>query len=48
MTGVILSLAALTLVKATPTFYLLDARMLIVAKPIDAEELGKKLKELLP
>ncbi|MEO8733806.1 MAG: TlpA disulfide reductase family protein, partial [Flavobacteriales bacterium] len=36
------------MVKATPTFYLLDPRMLIVAKPTDAEELGKKLKELLP
>jgi thiol-disulfide isomerase/thioredoxin len=36
------------LVKATPTFYLLDAKMTIVAKPTDAEELGNKLKELLP
>jgi thiol-disulfide isomerase/thioredoxin len=36
------------LVKATPTFYLLDPKMTIVAKPTDAEELGKKLKELLP
>ena len=36
------------LVKATPTFYLLDPKMTIVAKPTDAEELGAKLKELLP
>lgn len=34
------------LVKATPTFFLLDDKMKIVAKPSDAEELGKVLKEL--
>jgi peroxiredoxin len=34
------------MVKATPSFYLLDNRMKIVAKPTDADELGNKLAEL--
>ena len=33
-------------VKATPTFYLLDGNMKIVAKPGDADELGSRLKNL--
>jgi len=33
-------------VKATPTFFLLDERMKIVAKPQDADELGQILKGL--
>ena len=34
-------------VKATPTFFLLDDKMKIVAKPANEEELGAKLGELL-
>ena len=33
-------------VKATPALFLLDRSMKIVAKPVDAEELGRILKEL--
>ena len=38
--------AMVYLVKATPTFFLLDDKMKIIAKPSDAEELGKVLKGL--
>lgn len=34
------------MVKATPTFFLLDAKMKIVAKPADAEDLSRVLQDL--
>ncbi|MFT3883920.1 MAG: hypothetical protein QM724_00360 [Flavobacteriales bacterium] len=35
-------------VKATPSFYLLDPKLHIVAKPYDAAELGRLLPGFLP